>query len=90
MISNDFVSRMLEWSKKKDTYIDSKLSTDKGQLAPRKNIMLRIPLEFEEEIKAFAKRKRKESDANYTGSLERHKMELAIEFEKNNPPPRAD
>lgn len=83
-----FLEAMTEWNEKKEKYVSAQLSTESDKLAPRKNILLTVPLEFEDDIKAYAKLKRKEADNNFVSSLSRKKTELYINFESVNPPPR--
>lgn len=90
MSNTNFVNAMLDWTREKDKFVSEQLSTGTNNLSPRKNIMLTVPLEFEDEIKAFAKSKRKEADENYSSTLDVKKIELSIAFEKENPPPRAE
>jgi hypothetical protein len=87
-MSKDFVEAMLDWSKKKDAYINDNMST--GKSAPRKNIFITVPIEFEQEIKDYVKGKRKEADRLFSSSIERSKMELAIKFESFTPPPKSN
>jgi hypothetical protein len=84
---SEFVSAMMKWNKEKEVYIKSKLEPGSGK-APRKNIFITVPLEYEEEIKAYVKNKRKEADSLFLGSSETRKTELMIEFEESNPPPK--
>lgn len=84
---NQFIDAMLAWNRKKDEYVKSKIIDAKKNLSPRKNIMLTVPLLFEEEIKAFAKAKRKEADAILNKDAEKSAMAIALDFEKLNPPP---
>lgn len=84
---SDFIDAMMKWNRAKDDYVKSNLEPGKDK-APRKNIFITVPLEFEQEIKDFVKTKRKEADSKHIGSSETRKTELMIEFEESNPPPR--
>ena len=86
---SSFIDAMLSWNRKKDEYVKGKLSDAKRNLSPRKNIMLTVPLIFEEEVKAFAKLKRKEADDILNQDAERSALVISLDFEKDNPPPRA-
>ena len=86
-MSQDFVAAMLQWRKDQEKYVSNNLVGSKTGLAPRKVILLTVPEQFEQEIKDFAKAKRKEADSVFSGATERDKMELAIKFEESNPPP---
>lgn len=85
---SEFISAMTEWNKKKDRYVAEQLSTESNTLSPRKNILVTVPLLFEEEIKAFVKAKRKEADVLFVAELDTKKTELSIVFESVNPAPR--
>lgn len=85
---SDFISAMTEWNKSKDKFVSDRLETDSKKLAPRKNILTTIPVEFEQEIKEFVKMKRKQADEQFVSNLDRRKTELSIEFEEFNPVPR--
>lgn len=86
---SSFIDAMLAWNRKKDEFIRERLSDVKKNLSPRKNIMLTVPILFEEEVKAFAKLKRKEADDILNQDAERNALVIALDFERNNPPPRA-
>lgn len=86
---SSFIDAMLAWNRKKDEFIRDRLSDVKKNLSPRKNIMLTVPIIFEEEVKAFAKLKRKEADDILNQDAERNALVIALDFERNNPPPRA-
>lgn len=84
----DFITAMMDWNKSKEKFVASQLSTAKEKLAPRKNLYVTIPEKFETEIKEFIKAKRQEADDAQSLISARRKVELALEFEKDNPPPR--
>lgn len=84
---SEFIKAMTEWNKKKDKYIASELETESQKLSPRKNILITIPMLFEEEIKAYVKSKRKEADSIFVENLDSEKTKLALAFESSNPPP---
>lgn len=84
-----FIDAMLDWTRKKDHFVSERLKEAKSKRSPRKNIMLTVPLEFEEDIKAYAKAKRQESDSKLVDSNEKDKLFLSLEFEAANPPPKA-
>lgn len=88
-MNNDFVSAMLNWNRSKEKYISENMPEVKKALAPRKDIFIRIPTQFEEEIKEFVKSKRKEADENFSGSSERMRLELSLTFEEFNKPPKS-
>lgn len=86
-MSQDFVSAMMNWRKEQEKYVSDNLTGSKSGLAPRKTILITVPVEFEQSVKDFAKAKRKEADAGFSGIAERERMELAIKFEETSPPP---
>lgn len=84
-----FIDAMLDWTRKKDAFVSERLKAAKEKRSPRKNIMLTVPVEFEEDVKAYVKAKRHESDSKLVDSNEKDKLFLALEFEAANPPPKA-
>lgn len=82
-----FIEAMTEWNQKKELFVKRNLGTG-VDLAPRKNIFITVPLEFEEDVKQYVKSKRAEADSKYVGTSAVRKTELMLEFEASNPPPK--
>lgn len=82
-----FIEAMTEWNGKKDLFVKQNLEAGVDR-APRKNIFITVPLEFEEDIKQYVRSKRKEADSKHVGTSAVRKTELMLEFEASNPPPK--
>lgn len=84
-----FIDAMHSWVKAKNKFVLENSSPKQKRLSPRKNIMLTIPMQFEQEIKEFVKSKRKEADSLLEIDYEKENLSLELQYEKENPPPKA-
>jgi hypothetical protein len=84
---SNFIEAMTEWNRKKNDYVKATLEPGKNK-APRKNIFITIPLDFEDDIKDYVRSKRKEADSTHVGTSDLRKTELMLEFEEKSPPPK--
>ena len=84
---SNFIQAMTQWNADKDSFVKSKLEPGISK-APRKTLLVTIPVEFEEDVKSYIKEKRKEADSKHVDMSGVRKTELMLEFEASNPPPK--